>query len=635
MSLTSLSLGRWVLVLAGLTAAGSVVEVSIHPAPGILVTPLIVSAIALVIAFRVHLRNQADLLKHHLQLQQASELQLATIEALALAIDARDRSSQSQLRRELVHAGALAEAFGLSAEEVEGVRTAALLHDIGKLAVPDHILTKRGPLTDDERTKMRVHAEIGAEIIVNVPFPFPVASLVRSHHERWDGTGYPAGLRGSEIPIGARILAVVDYFAAITSDRAFNRAMPTAEAINVLWHEAGRALDPAVVARFLELLPTLPSCSLQRDVRPAAQLEEEGRGGADGASGVRGPTDVLDDIALANRELFALYELAETMGTSLGVSDSMAVFASKLANVVPFSTCALFLHNPTERIATCRFATGAGAAAFRPLTLPEGQGLVWKAIARRECVLSANGAADSGVAGAVVESEGLHSALVCPLVLSDTVIGVLALYHTAPAFYTDDHRRLAMRISEQAAAVIYNSLVFEQTQEASVTDALTGLPNTRFLFPHLSRELARASRLNSPMALLVLDLDNLKNLNDTFGHNAGDRALCAVASVLRNAIRPYDICVRYGGDEFIVLLSDCGADQADAKRLELQKGVESLPFSVGEMLRTRLSISVGVAVFPEDGDSYDVLLGVADSRMYRDKAERKRRAAQAPSTSAL
>jgi diguanylate cyclase (GGDEF)-like protein len=165
-------------------------------------------------------------------------------------------------------------------------------------------------------------------------------------------------------------------------------------------------------------------------------------------------------------------------------------------------------------------------------------------------------------------------------------------------------------------------VVFEQTREDSVTDSLTGLPNTRFLSAHAGRELARAARLNSNIAVLLLDVDNMKRINDTFGHHAGNRALCALASVLRGAIRSYDICARCGGDEFVVLLSDCGVDQAEVKRLELQAAVETMPFSVGDLLRVRLSISVGAAVFPFDGGTYDALLEVADSRMYRDKAER-------------
>ncbi len=197
------------------------------------------------------------------------------------------------------------------------------------------------------------------------------------------------------------------------------------------------------------------------------------------------------------------------------------------------------------------------------------------------------------------------------------------MYHTEPSFYRDDHRRLLDRVCEQAAAVIYNSIVFEQTQEDSLTDPLTGLPNTRFMFMHLTRELARADRLKSEVSLLVMDLNDFKEINDNHGHHIGDKALRAVASMLRAAIRPYDICVRYAGDEFIVVLSGCGYEEAEAKRVELQDAIDSLAFEARPGVRLPLSISAGAAVFPHDGDSYESLLAKADSRMYGDKSLHK------------
>src|SRR5207342_3799261 len=138
--------------------------------------------------------------------------------------------------------------------------------------------------------------------------------------------------------------------------------------------------------------------------------------------------------------------------------------------------------------------------------------------------------------------------------------------------------RLLDRVSEQASAVIHNSMVFEQTQEDSLTDPLTGLPNTRFMFMHLTRELARSERVKAEVSLLVMDLDNFKDINDTYGHHVGDRALRDIAGVLRAGIRPYDICVRYAGDEFIVVLSGCGDEEAERKRVELQHAVDQIQF---------------------------------------------------------
>ena len=177
---------------------------------------------------------------------------------------------------------------------------------------------------------------------------------------------------------------------------------------------------------------------------------------------------------------------------------------------------------------------------------------------------------------------------------------------------------------EQAAAVIHNSIVFEQTHEASLTDPLTTLPNTRFMVNHLGRELSRAERGNAEVSLLVMDLNDFKDINDTFGHHVGDRALRGVAQVLRGAIRPYDVCVRYAGDEFIVVLAGCGWDEAEYKRLELQEAVESLVFEAKPGVRMPLSISAGAAVFPHDGNAYEVLMAKADRRMYRNKVMYKR-----------
>ena len=178
--------------------------------------------------YKVYMGRIEDEQQH---VRQTSDLHLATIEALARAIDAKDQPTQSHIRRVQMYAAGLAKAAGLSADEIQGVKTAALLHDIGKLAVPEHILSKPGPLTQEEFQKIRIHPQVGAEIIAAVPFPYPVAPLILSHHERWDGKGYPQGLAGAEIPIGARILTIVDYYDAVTTERPYHQALNPESAI--------------------------------------------------------------------------------------------------------------------------------------------------------------------------------------------------------------------------------------------------------------------------------------------------------------------------------------------------------------------------------------------------------------------
>jgi diguanylate cyclase (GGDEF)-like protein/putative nucleotidyltransferase with HDIG domain len=581
-------------------------------------------------SYKIYLGRIEDEQRH---VREMADLHLATIEALALAIDAKDQTSQSHIRRVQLYAAAVARALGMSENDIQGVKTAALLHDIGKLAVPEHILSKPGPLTPEEFQKIRAHPKVGADIVSSVPFPYPVAPLILSHHERWDGKGYPTGLRGDEIPLGARILSVVDYFDALMAERPYHKAMTFDAAIGLLQQEAGRGLDPLVVAKFIELLPALQeeATTLEQVVRRpiADELPPTGQP-ATGLTPQPAKKNVFEDIALAHREIYALYEIAQALGTSLGVADTMALISAKLSNLVPFSCAALFLHDEESDTLRCRFATGLDADIIQQITVHSGEGLTGWVARNRRPLVNARPSADLEAAGLSHLTTGLQSALVCPLMFSERFIGTLSVYHTDAAFYRDDHRRLLDRVSEQAAAVINNSMLFEQTQEDSLTDPLTGLPNTRFLFMHLTRELSRAERLKSEVSLMVMDLDNFKDINDSHGHHVGDRALCEVARVLRAAIRPYDICVRYAGDEFIVVLSGCGADEAENKRQELQKGIDDVYFEARPGKRLPLGISIGAAVFPHDGESYEALLATADSKMYQDKASRKHRVSSTP-----
>jgi diguanylate cyclase (GGDEF)-like protein len=255
--------------------------------------------------------------------------------------------------------------------------------------------------------------------------------------------------------------------------------------------------------------------------------------------------------------------------------------------------------------------------------LSVGQGLSGRVARSRRSIINGDPRVSFAAAG-IPEPTVLNAALVCPLYFEDKFLGCLALYHVTPDYYAEDHRRLLERVSEQAGAVINNSILFEQTQEDSLTDPLTGLPNRRSLFVHLSRELSRAGRLHSDVALIVMDVDGFKAINDTYGHNVGDAALRVIAETLQQGLRPYDLCVRYAGDEFIIVLTGCSREMAEAKRLELQAHLSTLEVVGRPGRAVRPAVSAGVAVYPHDGETYETLLAAADQRMYRDKAERRR-----------
>jgi diguanylate cyclase (GGDEF)-like protein/putative nucleotidyltransferase with HDIG domain len=568
--------------------------------------------------YRIYHRRISD---EQRRVAEWAQLHRDSTEVLARAIQAKDDGGSCHVERVQYYASALAHRLELPDLDRQAVEIGALLHDVGKLAVPEHILSKPGPLTPDERKKMQMHAQIGAQIVGAVPFPCPVAPLVRSHHERWDGSGYPSGLRGQQIPIGARILSVVDCFDALTSDRPYRPAISKDAAIRILEAEAGKAFDPAIVARFAELLPVLTPprgdgflrrLRISRD--PASQPLFD--------AAERSHADAFAEIASANRENYALYEIAQSTGRTTSLTEMMTSVSAQLSTLVPFSACALFVRRGEEDL-RCRFATGLHAELLEDVSIAEGDGLSgWVARHRRPLV---NGlpAAEFNAAGVPAAGIELQSALICPLTVGEDVMGTIAVYHYAAESYTEDHRRVLDQVARQAAAGVHNTLLFERTQEQAFKDALTGLANPRALQFQVARELARARRTSSPFSLILLDLDDFKVINDEHGHLAGDRALQEVAKVLQQTTRPYDTCIRYGGDEFVVLLSSSGPVEAEEQRRRVQEAVAAISLHADDGREIPLRVSAGASVFPEDGETYERLLARADRRMYRNKAESK------------
>lgn len=530
------------------------------------------------------------------QVQQMSDVHLATVEALALAVEAKDQTGRQQMRRIQICAAGLGRAAGLSEEELRALKTAALLHDIGNLAVPEHILSKPGSLTPEEFQRVKSHARIGAHIIQSVPFSSPVAPLILAHHERWDGTGYPDGLKDEKIPLGARVLAVVDHFAALLAERPYRAAHRYEDAIRILRSEAGTVLDPALVDAFMQLLPEFER-----------QLTEEQREVV--VSTPEGNVDPLADIAGAHREERILFDIAQALGSSLSLGDMMGLIASKLGDLVPFTSCGLFLFNQEQQRVYCCYAAGPHANAVRRVgtrTIDE----LFEVLPRPD--------ADE-------RGEPIRDLLGCTLRLPDRTSGALVVYDTVTHRYTVDHRRIFERVAKQAVPVIYNSLVFERAQEESLTDALTNLPNRRYLTEHFDRLVASAARARRRLAVLQMNLNRFKQINEGYGHHVGDRVLRQVAVAIRSFVRPGDVCVRHVGDEFVIILANCEAEEAQHRAQELQDMVGAIRFEVQPGMVVPLSASVGAAVYPEDGLKSEELLETADARMYRQKVAHRAR----------
>ena len=379
-----------------------------------------------------------------------NRLYLSTVETLATAIDAKDEVTHGHIRRVQVAAVALAKELGISdGPTIQAIEAAALLHDTGKIAVPEHILNKPGKLTPAEFEKMKLHAPIGAEILSAIEFPYPVVPIVRHHHENWDGTGYPDRIRGQEIPIGARILSVVDCFDALTSDRPYRRRMSNADALAILLERRGTMYDPTIVDTFVgsyeRLMPAPESGQ-----HPVARTLGEARASRPEQTDVPAAANTE---AAATSEVLAVTSLARAVSGEATIADVGALTWMMLRQVVPCASMAIFLYEDALDAVTAQYADGAHAATLRGARLTLGAGVAGWSAANRRFVLNADPAMDLGPTVASL-SPPLRSSLTVPLVRDNSVVAVLSLYGSTSDAFTDDHARLLTLLAPSLATSI-------------------------------------------------------------------------------------------------------------------------------------------------------------------------------------
>ena len=406
------------------------------------VTPLICICY---LAMRSWLGRVEDAQRH---LDKVNKMYLSTIGAFSTAIEAKDGVTSDHVHRVQAYALGLARALGIAdARTLQALEAAALLHDTGKLAVPEHILNKPGRLTASEFAIMQSHVDVGADILSSIDFPYPVVPIVRAHHENWDGTGYPRGLRGEDIPIGARILSVVDCFDALTSDRPYRRAMSEQQAMDIILERRGTMYDPRVVDMFVrvcrDIAPQLAAQpTLQSAVRHIRQVHQPQ---PPVASGNRATADV--PASDCSDELLAFVSLERLTARTAAPRDVGILAWGYLRHLAPRSTFLLLTVDPVRSVLTTQYAAGASAARLQAMTIEIGQRVSGWVAANWQPMFNAQAMLDLSD-----RADDLQYTAAMPLINDGRLLGVLTLYAAEP-FGDSQARRLEMITPHVAAAL--------------------------------------------------------------------------------------------------------------------------------------------------------------------------------------
>ena len=567
---------------------------------GVIVPLLLV----LYFTFKTTISRVEDADRH---LEQLNRLYLSTIETLAMAIDAKDQVTHGHIRRVQAHATSLAKEVGVRDENLlKAIEAAALLHDMGKLAVPEYILNKPGKLTDTEFEKMKLHASVGADILSAIEFPYPVVPIVRHHHENWDGTGYPAGIKATAIPIGARILAVVDCFDALTSDRPYRPKLSDEEALGILRERRGTMYDPMIVDTFFRVHSTTET-EIPRQGPPSDVLNTIARSRRPAPTAHTSATPA--EIAAGADEMLTVYELARALAGQVGFGDAADVIGKHLRRLIPAAVCVFYVYDDGTDELEARHVVGDPSLTVRGLRIGLGQKLSGWVAANRQTILNSDAALDFGEA-AKSTSPPLRSCLSTPLVFNEELIGVLSLYSTHLNGFNDDHRRVIEIVARQVAHIVKHATEFDST---SRRDALTGLPNLQQLEQFVDATGVHDLVQNCSFTLLFIDVVDLKQINAAHGRAVGDQVLVHVVRYATAGLRLADILFRYGSDEFVALLNDTSADSAMLVAERIKEGLRSNPMTIDSQ---PLSVEVSVTAVspPGDGDAFPTLVETARMR---------------------
>jgi diguanylate cyclase (GGDEF)-like protein/putative nucleotidyltransferase with HDIG domain len=567
---------------------------------------------------------------------ELNKLYLQTVEALATAVDAKDRYTHGHIRRVQAYGVALGKQMGITDEkEVMAMRSGALLHDIGKIAIPEYILNKPTVLTESEYEKMKIHPAVGALMLKGIDFPFPVEPLVKSHHERWDGKGYPEGLEGEKIPLSARILSLVDCYDALTTNRPYRSPMGREEVIEFFKRESGRAYDPAVVATFVEHIDEIEAEGKKIEV-PAldiwgveAEQHTENVRPLEKVQPTLSYSKAMDVSQEVQVELYSIFEFVRS-AHSLQSRDILTFVGMKLERLIPFDAAVFYLLDPEKDVVRPAHRIGPAAGSISAdVSLPLYHKLSGWVAANNQALSNLPPFPD--FINFPEPKPNFETSAIAPMNDHGNIVGTLALYRQDKAKFSDQEFRHLEIIAGQTAVALQRSLA--RDGQESLFDELTGLPNGYQMYLMFDQVAVDAQRYEYPLALLAYQIEGLQNIKRRYGHLSSNEMLRFLANHLKTQVRDSDILVRYSEDQFLSLHPKMDRSKAEAFKSRIQDELDRQKISVRHGIDITPRVAVGLTQCPEEGTRLEDLLAVAEWRLSDDRKLREvaRRTVQFPS----